>query len=98
LFVVEEKYRAVRQIPAQAVSRDSVTANTIAERLVTELSKPFAVADRPVSIGASVGVVIAPPNADPEAELRRADTRCMRRRRPAANAWSSPWHRSAGGA
>jgi diguanylate cyclase (GGDEF)-like protein len=53
---------------------DSVTANAIAERLVAALSDPFAVGDRPVFIGASVGAVIAPPNADPEAELRRADT------------------------
>jgi diguanylate cyclase (GGDEF)-like protein len=53
---------------------DSATATVVAERLVAELSEPFAVENRPVSIGASVGAVIAAPNADPEAELRRADT------------------------
>jgi len=53
---------------------DRVTANVIAERLVAELSEPFTVAGRPVSIGASVGAIVAPANSDPEAELRRADT------------------------
>jgi diguanylate cyclase (GGDEF)-like protein len=53
---------------------DEATASAIAQRLVTELSQPFALGARPVSIGASVGAVIAAPNADPEAELRRADT------------------------
>jgi diguanylate cyclase (GGDEF)-like protein len=46
----------------------------IAQRLVTSLAEPFNVAHRPVSIGASVGVVTAGPNANPEAELRRADS------------------------
>jgi diguanylate cyclase (GGDEF)-like protein len=53
---------------------DAATANAIAQRLVAELAKPFNLDLRPVSIGASVGAVTAGPNADPEAELRRADT------------------------
>jgi len=53
---------------------DAATAEAIAQRLVTSLAEPFNVAHRPVSIGASVGVVTAGPNANPEAELRRADS------------------------
>jgi diguanylate cyclase (GGDEF)-like protein len=53
---------------------DAATADAIAQRLVAELAEPFHIAVRPVSIGASVGGVTAAPNADPEAELRRADT------------------------
>ena len=53
---------------------DAATADAIAQRLVAELAEPFHLDVRPVSIGASVGGVTAAPNADPEAELRRADT------------------------
>jgi len=53
---------------------DATTADAIAQRLVAALAEPFDLAQRPVSIGASVGAVTAGPNADPEAELRRADT------------------------
>jgi diguanylate cyclase (GGDEF)-like protein len=53
---------------------DAATADTIAQRIVAELALPFHVDVRPVSIGASVGAVTAGPNADPEAELRRADS------------------------
>ena len=53
---------------------DGTTANGIAQRLVAELAEPFDLDQPAVSIGASVGAVTAGPNADPEAELRRADT------------------------
>jgi diguanylate cyclase (GGDEF)-like protein len=53
---------------------DATTADAIAKRLVAAMAEPFDLGDRPVSIGASVGGVTAAPNADPEAELRRADT------------------------
>jgi diguanylate cyclase (GGDEF)-like protein len=53
---------------------DGATAEAIAQRLVVALAEPFNAEHRPISIGASVGVVTAGPNSDPEAELRRADT------------------------
>jgi len=52
---------------------DEPAAGLVAGRIVAALAEPFLVGGRPVSIGASVGVVAAPPGAEPEAELRRAD-------------------------
>ena len=52
---------------------DEPTAAEVAERIVAALAEPFLVDGRPVYIGASVGVAAAPPGADPDTELRRAD-------------------------
>ena len=42
--------------------------------LVAALSEPFETPARPVYIGASIGVITACSGANPETELRRADT------------------------
>jgi diguanylate cyclase (GGDEF)-like protein len=53
---------------------DDHSARALAQRIVDALAEPFDTATRPVFIGASVGVVVAPQGADPDGELRRADT------------------------
>lgn len=55
-------------------STDDAQAALLARRIVDALDRPIAVGDGTVQVGASVGVVVAPPGADPETELRRADT------------------------
>jgi diguanylate cyclase (GGDEF)-like protein len=52
---------------------DEPTASQVAARLVAALGEPFHFNHRPISIGASVGVVTAPPGGDPQSQLRRAD-------------------------
>ncbi|MFI5934650.1 diguanylate cyclase domain-containing protein [Actinoplanes sp. NPDC051494] len=51
---------------------DAVAA-VVARRLVEEIRRPFPVAGAEIIIGASVGVVTAPPGADAEDMLRQAD-------------------------
>ncbi|MBL7255693.1 GGDEF domain-containing protein [Paractinoplanes lichenicola] len=53
---------------------DDETAKTVADRIVAALSEPFDTPARPVYIGASIGVITACSGANPETELRRADT------------------------
>ena len=49
-------------------------ASNLAERLVTELTRPFTIMGQEIRIGASVGVAIAPEDGDdPETLLRHAD-------------------------
>ncbi|GLY94239.1 GGDEF domain-containing protein [Actinoplanes sp. NBRC 103695] len=53
---------------------DDATATEVAGRILKALAEPFPTAARPVFIGASIGVITAASGADPDDELRRADT------------------------
>ncbi|GIE99250.1 GGDEF domain-containing protein [Paractinoplanes rishiriensis] len=53
---------------------DDETANKVAERILTALADPFDTPTREVYIGASIGAIRARSGADPDNELRRADT------------------------
>ncbi|MBM2615846.1 GGDEF domain-containing protein [Actinoplanes sp. LDG1-06] len=53
---------------------DDETAEAVAGRIVEALSEPFDTPTRPVFVGASIGVITAHSGANPDAELRRADT------------------------
>ncbi|HWS35373.1 MAG TPA: GGDEF domain-containing protein [Actinoplanes sp.] len=46
----------------------------IAARIVGVVAEPIPVRGLPVSVGASIGVITAPSGADPETEIKRADT------------------------
>ncbi|MCO8277054.1 GGDEF domain-containing protein [Actinoplanes sp. TRM 88003] len=52
---------------------DDELAGTVAERILKSLSEPFDALSHEVCVGASIGVITATPDANPEAELRRAD-------------------------
>ena len=49
-------------------------AARIATRIVAAVAEPIIVDGTPVMVGASIGVITAPPGADPDAEIKRADT------------------------
>ncbi|GLY08628.1 GGDEF domain-containing protein [Actinoplanes sp. NBRC 101535] len=49
-------------------------AGRVATRIVEAVAEPIPVRGVPVAVGASVGVIVAPPGADPEIEMKRADT------------------------
>jgi diguanylate cyclase (GGDEF)-like protein len=53
---------------------DDRTADAVAERILQALAEPFETPTRPVYIGASIGVISASTGANPDHELRRADT------------------------
>lgn len=60
---------------------DSAQAERVAERILAELRLPFALANRDVSIGASIGIALrlhGTPSRDAEALLREADTALYR--------------------
>ncbi|WP_157752109.1 diguanylate cyclase domain-containing protein [Actinoplanes derwentensis] len=46
----------------------------IAARIVEAVAEPIPVGGVPVRVGASIGVITAPGGADPENEIKRADT------------------------
>ncbi|WP_430784656.1 diguanylate cyclase domain-containing protein [Actinoplanes sp. G11-F43] len=46
----------------------------IAARIVEAVAEPIPVGGVPVRVGASIGVITAPAGADPEGEIKRADT------------------------
>ncbi|GAA1636094.1 GGDEF domain-containing protein [Actinoplanes couchii] len=49
-------------------------AVAIATRIVDAVAEPIEVRGLPVGVGASIGVITAPSGADPESEIKRADT------------------------
>ncbi|MFF5085369.1 diguanylate cyclase domain-containing protein [Actinoplanes sp. NPDC000266] len=53
---------------------DDATADKVAARILDALAEPFDTPARPVYIGASIGVIAAATGADPDGELRRADS------------------------
>ncbi|MCW6510750.1 sensor domain-containing protein [Lichenifustis flavocetrariae] len=58
----------------QVAPTSAEEASKLAERLVSELTRPFTIMDQEIRIGASVGVAIAPEDGDdPETLLRHAD-------------------------
>ena len=53
---------------------NDATADQVAQRIVESLAEPFDTPTRQVYIGASIGVISAVNGAEPDGELRRADT------------------------
>ena len=53
-------------------------AIAVAERLATALAEPFRIADRELSVTASIGVVVTPERREPDALLRDADAAMYR--------------------
>ncbi|GLY03943.1 MULTISPECIES: GGDEF domain-containing protein [Actinoplanes] len=49
-------------------------ATQVATRIVAAVAEPIPAPDGPVTVGASIGVITAPAGADPETEIKRADT------------------------
>ncbi|GLY29270.1 GGDEF domain-containing protein [Kineosporia sp. NBRC 101731] len=49
-------------------------AGDIAARIVAAVSVPMTIQGAPVRVGASIGVILAPPGSDPDTEIKRADT------------------------
>ncbi|GLY15400.1 hypothetical protein Kisp01_24150 [Kineosporia sp. NBRC 101677] len=49
-------------------------ADDIAARILATVSRPIDIDGNRVGVGASIGVVLAPQGADPEQEIKRADT------------------------
>ncbi|MEV6349620.1 GGDEF domain-containing protein [Actinoplanes sp. NPDC051851] len=49
-------------------------ADKIAARIVEAVAEPILINGTPVTVGASVGLIAAPPGADPVTEMKRADS------------------------
>jgi len=65
-------------------------AERVAQDLLAALTLPFTVQDRQVSIGASIGISLAPHHTDdPEQLLRYADTAMYTAKRTAGTCWTS---------